>query len=154
MVTCKPGIPYNVYQLNNPVKPNLFLEVSYEYGSYGHECGWVTPVKIRRQIYHTFFAGGAGHTYGAGSLCAMRGTGNDCGYPWKQAMQFPGGANFGSVAKAFLKEHEWHQWRPDGRVLGGLVGEGESLKTGVVHSSGNMILVYFSIIRMHELPTP
>lgn len=134
------------YQLTNPVKPSLFLEGSYEYGSYGHECGWVTPVKVRRQIYHTFFAGGAGHTYGAGPIWAMRGTDGDynCGFTWKQALDLPGAANFGRIVKAFLKEHEWHQWIPDGRVMRGSVGEGESLKTGVVHAAGNMILVYFS----------
>ncbi|MBD0285980.1 MAG: DUF4038 domain-containing protein, partial [Flavisolibacter sp.] len=54
------------YRLTHPVKPSLFLEGSYEFGSYRHECGWVTPVRMRRQIYHTFFAGSAGHTYGAG----------------------------------------------------------------------------------------
>lgn len=88
------------YQLNNTIKPSLFLEGSYEFGSYGHECGWVIPVKARRQIYHTFFAGGAGHTYGAGQIWAMRGTAGDynCGYTWKQALEFPGGAQFAGVA--------------------------------------------------------
>jgi len=76
----------NDYQLTDPVKPSLFLEGSYEYGTYRHECGWVTPVKVHRQFYHTFFAGGAGHTYGAGPIWAMRGNGGDynCGYTWQR----------------------------------------------------------------------
>lgn len=133
------------YQLEN-AKPSLFLEGSYEYGSYNHECGWVTPVKVRRQIYHTFFGGGTGHTYGAGPIWSMRGSDGDynCGYTWAQALDFPGAANFAGVAKPFLQEHEWYKWVPDGRVLAGSVGEGESLKTAVVHADGNKILVYFS----------
>ena len=92
------------YQLTDPVKPSLFLEGSYEYGSYRHECGWVTPVKLRRQMYHTFFAGGAGFTYGAGPIWAMRGNGGDYnyGYTWKQALAFPGAVQFAGIAKRFL----------------------------------------------------
>ena len=134
------------YQLEKPTKPSLLLEGSYEFGSYRHECGWVTPVKVRRQIYHTFFAGGAGHTYGAGPIWPMRGNSGDysCGYTWKQALSFPGAANFAKVAKTFLLENRWSRWIPDGRVVAGSIGEGESLKTGVVVDSGDLALVYFS----------
>jgi len=134
------------YQLNDPAKPSLFLEGSYEYGSYRHECGWVTPVRLRRQVYHTFFAGGAGHTYGAGPIWAMRGTGGDynCGYTWKQALAFPGAAQFASIAKTFLLEHNWPDWVPGGGAIAGSVGEGVSLRTGVTSSSRDMALVYFS----------
>jgi len=134
------------YQLNNPVKPSLFLEGSYEFGSYRHECGWVTHVMVRRQIYHTFFAGGAGHTYGAGPIWAMRGAGGDynCGYTWKQALEFPGAVQFARVAKAFLQEHQWSEWIPDKNILERGAGEGESLKIAVSLASGKMALVYFS----------
>jgi len=134
------------FELANPAKPSLFLEGSYEFGSYRHVCGWVTPVRLRRQVYHTFFAGGAGHTYGAGPIWAMRGTGGDynCGYTWKQALAFPGAAQFARVAKAFLLEHNWAEWIPDGYVIAGSVGEGDSLRTGVTNRSRNMALVYFS----------
>jgi hypothetical protein len=134
------------YQLNKPIKPSLFLEGSYEFGTYRHECGWVTPVWVRRQFYHTFFAGGAGHTYGAGPIWAMRGTGGNynCGYTWKQALDFPGAVQVAGVAKAFLLEHQWSEWIPDQGVLDGSVGDGESLKTAVTVAPGDMILVYFS----------
>ncbi|HUX55968.1 MAG TPA: DUF4038 domain-containing protein [Bacteroidales bacterium] len=134
------------YQHNKPIKPSLFLEGSYEFGSYRHECGWVTPLRVRRQIYHTFFAGGAGHTYGAGPIWAMRGNAGDynCGYTWKQALEFPAGANFAGVAKVFLQEHQWSQWIPDKSFLVRGAGEGESLKTAVSLASGTMALVYFS----------
>ena len=134
------------YELNKPAKPSLFLEGSYEFGSYRYECGWVTPVKLRRQVYHTFFAGGAGHTYGAGPIWPMRGNSGDysCGYNWKQALQFPGAIQFAGVAKAFLEKHKWYQWVPDGSIFAGAAGEGESLKTAVSLTSGNMVIVYFS----------
>jgi hypothetical protein len=133
------------YQLSNPVKPSLFLEGSYEFGSYRHECGWVTPVRVRRQFYHTFFAGGAGHTYGAGPIWAMRGNEGDynCGYTWQQALDFPAAAQVAVIAKKFLAEHKWNEWLPNGNVISG-VGEGESLKTAVTTVSNDMALVYFS----------
>ncbi|HQU86304.1 MAG TPA: DUF4038 domain-containing protein, partial [Pyrinomonadaceae bacterium] len=107
------------YHLKTPTKPSLFLEGSYEFGSYKHECGWVTPVRVRRQIYQTFFAGGSGHTYGAGPIWAMRGTAGDynCGYTWKQALEFPAGANFGGIIKNFLFEKQWFKWIPDPSVI-------------------------------------
>jgi hypothetical protein len=134
------------YQLNNPVKPSLFLEGSYEYGSYRHECGWVTPVMVRRQVYHTFFAGGAGHTYGAGPVWAMRGTGGDynCGCTWKQALDFPAGAQFAVIAGNFFNTHKWYQWIPDSQVIVGSPGESESLKVAVTTKSGLMAMIYFS----------
>ena len=133
------------YQLLNPLKPSLFLEGSYEYGSYRHECGWVTPVRVRRQFYQTFFAGGGGHTYGAAPIWAMRGSDGDynCGYTWQQALDFPAAKQVAQIGKQFLLSHNWNQWIPDGQVISG-VGENESLKTAVTSESGDMALVYFS----------
>jgi hypothetical protein len=133
------------YQLSDPVKPCLFLEGSYEFGTYRHECGWVTPVRVRRQFYQTFFAGGAGHTYGAGPVWSMRGNEGDynCGYTWQQALDFPGAAQVAEVGKRFLNDHRWYQWIPNGNVISE-TGEGENLKTAVTTLSGDMALVYYS----------
>lgn len=138
-------IMLNDYQLTSPIKPSLFLEGSYEYGTYRHECGWVTPVRVRRQFYQTFFAGGAGHTYGAGPIWAMRGNDGDynCGYTWQQALDFPGARQVAVIAQDFLIEHDWSTWVPNGGVING-VGENESLKTAATTESGDMALVYFS----------
>ncbi|WP_308992166.1 DUF4038 domain-containing protein [Mariniflexile litorale] len=135
----------NDYQLKNPVKPSLFLEGSYEYGTYRHECGWVTPVRVRRQFYQTFFAGGAGHTYGAAPIWAMRGNEGDynCGYTWQEALNFPGAIQIAKIGKPFLIDHKWNEWIPNGNVISG-VGENESLKTAVTTKSGDMALIYFS----------
>lgn len=133
------------YQLQNPIKPTLFLEGSYEYGTYRHECGWVTPVMVRRQFYQTFFAGGAGHTYGAGPIWAMRSNGGDynCGYTWQQALNFPGAKQVAELGKAFLEQHKWYTWVPNGNVING-VGEGVSLKTAVTTLDETMALVYYA----------
>lgn len=133
------------YQLSDPTKPALFLEGSYEYGTYRHVCGWVTPVMVRRQFYQTFFSGGAGHTYGAGPIWAMRGNEGDynCGYTWQQALDFPGAAQVATVAKKFLLDHKWQEWIPNGNVISG-TGKGENLKTAVTTLSGDRALVYFS----------
>jgi hypothetical protein len=134
------------FKLEKPVKPSLFLEGSYEFGSYRHECGWVTPVKVRRQIYHTFFAGGAGHTYGAGPIWPMRGSAGDysCGYTWQQALQFPAAVQFTKVAKPFLEKHHWYEWQPNSEIIQGNAGAGDSLKVAVSSKKEQKILVYFS----------
>lgn len=139
-------VMFEEYHLQKPTKPSLFLEGSYEFGSYRHECGWVTPVRVRRQIYQTFFAGGAGHTYGAGPIWAMRGTGGDynCGYTWKQALEFPAGANFTGLTKKFLLENQWFKWIPEVSIIERGTGENESLKTAVISDSGDFLAVYFS----------
>jgi hypothetical protein len=134
------------YNLDNPKKPSLFLEGSYEFGAYGQECGYITPLRLRRQVYHTFFAGGAGHTYGAGPIWAMRGTqGNyNCGFTWEQALNFPGAVQFAQLAKNLLIENNWSEWIPDQSILQGTESDNESLKAAVRLSSGKKILVYFS----------
>ncbi|EPR71813.1 apiosidase-like domain-containing protein [Cyclobacterium qasimii] len=134
------------YNLDHPKKPSLFLEGSYEFSAYGHDCGWVSPVRIRRQVYHTFFAGGAGHTYGAGPIWPMRGNkGNySCGYTWQQALDFPGAFQFAQLAKNFLVSHQWAEWVPDQSILQGTASEGESLRAAVKLGNSEMLLVYFS----------
>jgi len=133
------------YQLVDPVKPTLFLEGSYEYGTYRHECGWVTPVRVRRQFYQTLFAGAAGHTYGAAPIWAMRNNDGDynCGYTWQQALDFPGALQLAKIGKKFLLDHKWHSWVPNGTVISA-AGQGDNLKAAVTTRDGNASLVYFS----------
>jgi len=133
------------YQLTGPAKPALFLEGSYEFGTYRHECGWVTPVKVRRQLYQTFLALGAGHTYGAAPIWAMRGTGGDynCGYSWQQALNFPGVVQVTSIARDILQAHDWPYWQPNGKVLSGF-SKGENLKTAITNKAANMAMIYFA----------
>lgn len=132
-------------QLIRPVKPALFLEGSYEYGTYRYECGWVTPLKVRRQFYHTFFALGAGHTYGAAPIWAMRGNGGDynCGYTWQQALNFPGGIQVSKIAKKILQEHDWPNWNISGNLVSGF-SKGSNLKAAVTNTENSLAMVYFS----------
>jgi hypothetical protein len=75
----------------------------------------------------------------------MRGNEGDynCGYTWKQALNFPAAAQIAAIGKQFLMDHKWNEWIPNGNVISG-VGEAESLKTAVTTQSGDMVLVYFS----------
>jgi hypothetical protein len=133
------------YQRTDPVKPSLFLEGSYEFGTYRHECGWITPLKIRRQFYQTFFAGGAGHTYGAAPIWAMRGNAGDynCGYTWQQALNFPGTAQVAKIGKQFLHEYDWHTWQPHGGLIS-YAGIGFEHKAAVVSKDRQFAAVYFA----------
>lgn len=133
------------YQRSAPAKPSLFLEGSYEHGPYKHECGWITPRRTRQQYYHTFFAGGAGHTYGAFPVWPMRGVGggDSCGHTWQQALDFPGARHVAEIGKAFLREHHWPKWIPDQSVICTGNDVPESLKTAVHCAQGRMTLVYF-----------
>lgn len=116
------------------------------FGSYKHECGWITPLRVRRQFFDTFFAGGAGYTYGAGPVWAMRGQGGgyNCGYTWQQALEFPGGRQIAGVCKQFLLDHHWPNWVPDQSVIMEGQGSDESLKTAVHCTNGRKTLVYFA----------
>jgi hypothetical protein len=75
----------------------------------------------------------------------MRGNEGDynCGYTWKQALDFPGAAQVAGVAGKFLTDHKWAEWVPNGNVISG-TGQGETLKSAVVTRSGEMALVYYS----------
>jgi hypothetical protein len=133
------------YQRKDPIKPSLFLEGSYEFGTYRHECGWVTPLKVRRQFYQTFFAGGAGHTYGAAPIGAMRGNAGDynCGYTWQQALNFPGTTQVAQIGKQFLHAHDWHEWQPNGSLIS-YAGIGDEHKAAVLSGDGQFAAIYFA----------
>ena len=75
----------------------------------------------------------------------MRGSEGDynCGYTWKEALNFPGAAQISLVGKQFLIDHRWNEWVPNGNVISE-AGMGESLKTAATTESGDMALVYFS----------
>jgi hypothetical protein len=133
------------YQKAEPTKPSLFLEGSYEFGTYRDSCGSVTPLKVRRQFYHTFFAGGAGHTYGAGPIWAMRGTAGDynCGYTWSQALAFPGARQVADIGAKFLAAQDWASWKPTGGIVETFT-DGDTRKVSVVAGEGRSALVYFA----------
>jgi hypothetical protein len=134
------------YQRTDPVKPSLFLEGSYEYGSYNHEPGWVTPLRVRRQFYHTFFAGGTGHTYGAGPIWAMRGSEGDYsgGFTWQQALDFPGAAQVATLGRTFLQQHHWPDWISDPCIIQEGIGTGECRKAAIQGTTEKFLAIYFA----------
>jgi hypothetical protein len=144
------------YGRTDPVKPSLFLEGSYEFGSYRHTCGWITPLRTRQQFYHTFFAGGAGHTYGAGPVWAMRGQGGgyNCGYTWQNALAFPGAKQVAHIGKSFLLAHHWPHWVPDQSLILSGNGDEAARKAAVRCTRGRMTLVYFADYSSADIRNP
>lgn len=124
-----------------PVKPTVLGEGAYEDGKYGHDCGWLTPLKVRRQGFHAFFAGGAGYTYGHWALWPFRG--ENCGKTWQTALDAPGGENISSVFKDFLVEQDIYALEPDQSVIDFEGTGGETMPCAMVDSDRRKILVYF-----------
>ena len=86
-------------------------EGAYEDGRYGRDCGWVTPLRVRIQAYHTFFAGAAGHTYGHHAIWPFRG--RVCDQTWDAVLDSPGAEQVAGVLKRFLLKQDWHTLVPD-----------------------------------------
>jgi hypothetical protein len=128
------------YGLSDPVKPTILGEGAYEDGVYGHECDWVTPLRIRWQAYQCFFAGGAGHTYGHWAIWPFRGS--DCCRTWNEALDRPGAADVATTLKAFLVRHAWQTLKPAPSLLLQNAGAGETLQCVLRDETGSNVLVY------------
>jgi len=126
------------YLLTNPVKPTIMAEGHYEGNTDGQ---YADEAAIRRQAYHTFFAGAAGHTYGAN-----RDNGNGPLFSpyegWKTLLNHKGAQSMIPL-RDLLTEHEWWKWKPDTNLIIGEAGKGEFKTVGVTVKSENKLLVYF-----------
>ncbi len=137
------------YQRTDPVKPTIHGEGAYEEGKYGHDCGWLTPLRVRRQAYHAFFAGAAGHTYGHWSIWPFRG--KNCEKTWSEALDAPGAEHIARVLKTFLLEHEWQRLIPDQSIILSDPGNGEKLVCSMRTIDFDKIYIYFSEIKPIEI---
>ncbi len=99
-----------------PTKPTLLGEGAYETGKYGNECGFITPLKVRRQGYHALFAGAMGYTYGHWAIWPFRGA--YCDRHWQQALDAPGAAQVAGVMKEFMISNEIFDFRPEQSFTG------------------------------------
>ncbi len=129
----------NDYRLANPVKPTVLGEGHYEGLTNKHFAG---PIHIRRQAYQTFFAGGAGHTYGAFLDSLSHGPLFSPANGWKNLLDLEGAQSF-VYLKQFLTENQWWQWQPDTTLITGNHGKGELKKVAVTSKVDKMVLVYF-----------
>ncbi len=132
-------------QKANPTKPTLLGEGAYEDGNYSHECGWITPLTVRRQAYQALFAGAAGVTYGHWAVWPFRGT--SCGKTWDQSLDAPGADQVAGTLKRFLSEESVMSYVPDSTLIGSDPGKGELRQVAMTARGRNGALLYFPEIR-------
>lgn len=132
-----------------PPKPTILAEGAYELGKYNHECGFITPLLIRRQGYHAFFAGAAGYTYGHWALWPFRGT--YCGVNWKEAMDYPGAIHMAQYMRQFIEEQEIFSFQPTQSLILSENPGGNYLQCAMIKNDSSKILVYLPEIKSIEL---
>lgn len=124
-----------------PTKPTIMGEGAYEFGKYRHECGYITPLMVRQQGYHAFFAGATGYTYGHWSVWPFRG--EYCGTSWQEALDAPGAEDVAQVMRSFLSEQEIFSFSPDQSLILSDNPGGELLQCAMINKDQSKILVYF-----------
>lgn len=128
------------YHIQNPIKPTVMGEPAYE--------GIQSPELIsdsrdmRRQAYHTFFAGGAGFTYGAYTDSEGRGPLFSPTNDWQEMLDMEGAYSMKWVRK-FCKNEGWPHWQPVTHIITEGKMEGVLEKVSVTVGSGDKYLVYF-----------
>jgi hypothetical protein len=137
------------YALANPTKPTMLLEGAYEGGKYPSPGDRISAHKARQQAYHTFFAGGAGHTYGGFPVWDFtRDPRNDAyHHTWRDAMEFPGAPQIATVLRRLLEENRWWTLSPRPGLIGGDSGDGQSRIVALRSAEGQRILVYLPTSR-------
>jgi hypothetical protein len=118
----------------DPVRPVLLLEGSYENGpEYGYD---VDAWSVRQQAWHTYFAGGAGHSYGHTNNWRVEFTLADLGSP---------GAEGITLLAQWMGAREPWTFVPDQGIITSGEGSGVERKAAVRSSDGDEIHVYFPV---------
>ncbi len=120
-----------------PLKPTVLGEGHYEGIGYGDT---VHALQVRRQAYETFFAGGAGFTYGGSFDKEGNGPLFSGSNHWEKLLDWEGAAQMVYV-RNFLEQHRWWKWMQAPGIIAHGRGEGELEKLAV--KNGNEIFIYF-----------
>jgi hypothetical protein len=111
-------------------------------------------IHIRRQAYQTFFAGGAGFTYGAHQdKPVKRGPLFSPFNRWKEMLDLEG-AQALPILRDFLEEQAWHQWKPAPSFVVDNEGNGEKRIVAVAAETQKKLLVYFPENRRAKIQLP
>ena len=137
-----PGYIREDYQ-KHPTKPTVLGEGAYEGGTYKKWKGWVSPLRVRRQGYHTFFNGGAGYTYGHWSVWPFR-AGED-EISWKQVLDQPGARQTAIIMHDFLGNSEIFRFEPNDTIIVSDGGYGEERQCAMLREDKREILIYFPV---------
>lgn len=113
----------------SPVKPAILVEGSYEGGT--EYTRPMTARDARQQAWHTYFAGGAGHTYG-----------HNCNWRGCFAIDSEGARAMQHLA-AWFGRNAWHRFVPDPAIVAADAADGEARKLGVRSETGAELHVYF-----------
>jgi hypothetical protein len=137
--------------LTNPVRPAVNGEGAYEGWAYWapENIAFKSPLLARRTFYHTFFAGGAGYTYGHeesgysgcyDSVWGFCGPNNDGS--WKSLLDSPGAGDLPHL-RNLLNDNEWWKWqRSQGSITSGK-SSGATIKAAVKSTDNSRMLVYY-----------
>ncbi len=139
------------YARTNPVRPAVNGEGAYEGWAFWaqYEMAFKSALLARRTFYHTFFACGAGYTYGHEESChsgcydgiwGFCGPGNDGS--WKSLLDSPGAGDLPHL-RTLLSDNEWWMWQhSQGSIVLG-ISSGATIKAAVKSSDNSRMLVYY-----------
>jgi hypothetical protein len=141
------------YALKDPTKPTMLLEGAYEEGKYPSPGDRISALKARQQAYHTFFAGGAGHTYGGFPVWDFtRDPQNDTyRHTWRDALKFPGAPQVATLLRRLLDESQWWILSPCPALIQDDPGDGQSRIAAMRSADANRILAYFPANRSAKI---
>ncbi|MCB1120544.1 MAG: DUF4038 domain-containing protein, partial [Verrucomicrobiae bacterium] len=120
-----------------PTKPTVLGEGHYEGITRDKKA---EAIHIRRQAYQSYFAGAAGHTYGAASDESKNGPLFSPSNNWRRLLDLEGATQLEWV-KALLESHDWQAWKPAPELIVAGRGEGEFEKLAV--KASGKALIYF-----------
>lgn len=131
------------YQKDEPVKPVVCLEGSYE-GERNNECTLpaTTARNVRMQLFYAFFAGAAGYTYGHVDNWIQH---ESIDYLNSQ------GGNWIPVIKDFLIARQWWKFVPCQKLIISGEGLGEKRKVATVTNDSSECCIYFPEIEPIEI---
>ena len=129
----------NDYELESPVKPTVMAEPDYEGVKPNSETA---GVHMRRQAFHSYFAGAAGFTYGGKFDADGNGPLWSPYQGWKNMLDMEGARTMRNIKK-FCLENGWPHWVPDNSLLKGETATGELQIVAVKDSSSSSYHVYF-----------
>ena len=120
-------------------KPTVMGEPDYE--------GWrpnmeTNGLHMRRQAFHSFFAGACGFTYGGKIDRDGNGPLWSPYQGWKRMLDMEGALSMRNIRQICLT-HDWPYWEPDPSILGVGTGAGELQKVAVRNTKNDDFYIYF-----------
>ena len=136
----------------NPAKPTLDLEPNYEdhpfnpWPVWDPATGYFRDHDVRKQVYRSVFAGGAGVTYGHHSVWQFAAKGreviNHADRDWKDAMWRPGARQVGFL-RTLIESRPFFSRIPDQSLIAGDSGRGSLHLQATRDRDATYALIYF-----------